>query len=189
MCRARTRAMRLVGWLAICVTSSGAFAAPERRDPSVRAQVREAVEVRERLWSPPPRDLTKPVTIELSVVRNGRLRPGPAFVIVTFGERSLRLTVTNGKFQAPPEVFNQSGVVVEMDLDDTHIRISDEPGWVFTVESWTLRIAERFDSVYYNFPGPRNAVSIPESCLLGLESLYLEPGRERFVRNCRSKLK
>ena len=126
------------------------------------------------------------MTVNLKVIHNGRERPAPAEIKVSFGGRSLRIPVREGKFEVPSELVVAQRVTLETDVAGTHIRLVHVNGKDFTQEDWTLRLAERADDDYYAWPGPKGA-DIPTTCMLELESVHSDPGRVLFEQHCRSK--
>ncbi|MGA7907268.1 MAG: hypothetical protein WCA16_07655 [Candidatus Sulfotelmatobacter sp.] len=97
------------------------------------------------------------------------------------------MPVRDDKFEAPPEVVAAQSVTVETDVQDSHIRLTKIAGAEFA-GSWTLRLAERADDDYYEWPGPKGA-TIAASCMLELDNGHEDPARVRFEENCRSKKK
>jgi len=129
----------------------------------------------------------QPTTVHITVIHNGHQCPAPAVITANFGGRSLRMPVRDEKFEAPPEVVAARSVTVETDVQDSHIRITKIAGADFA-GSWTLRLAERADDDYYEWPGPKGA-NIAASCMLELDNGHEDPARGRFEEHCRSKKK
>lgn len=129
-----------------------------------------------------------PTIINLKIIHNGRELPCPAEINVSFGGRSLRIPVREGKFEAPPELVVAQRVTLETDIGSSHIRLVHLNGEDFTQEDWTLRLAERANDDYYDWPGPK-AADIPTTCMLEFESIHSDPGRVLFEQHCRSKKK
>ncbi len=129
----------------------------------------------------------QPTTVHITVIHNGHQCPAPAEITASFGGRSLRMPVRDDKFEAPPEVVAAQSVTVETDVQDSHIRLTKIAGAEFA-GSWTLRLAERADDDYYEWPGPKGA-TIAASCMLELDNGHEDPARVRFEENCRSKKK
>jgi hypothetical protein len=127
----------------------------------------------------------QPATVHITVIHNGRQIPAPAEIRVSFGGHTLRIPVREDKFEAPPELVAAQSVTVETDVEDSHIRLSKIAGADFT-GSWTLRLAERADDDYYEWPGPKGA-NIAASCMLELDNGHEDPARVRFEQHCRSK--
>jgi hypothetical protein len=127
-----------------------------------------------------------PAIVNLKVIHNGRVRPAPAEIKVRFGGHSLRIPVREGKFEAPPELVSAQRVTLETDVAGSHIRLIHVNGKDFTQEDWTLRLAERINDDYYDWPGPKGA-DIPTTCMLEFDSVHSDPGRVLFEQHCRSK--
>jgi hypothetical protein len=130
----------------------------------------------------------QPTIVNLTVIHNGRQRPAPAEITVSFGAHSLRIPVQEGKFETPPEVVAARRVTLEADVEGSHIRLIHVTGEDFTQEDWTLRLAERANDDYYDWPGPKRA-DISTTCMLEFESAHTDPGRILFQEHCRSKKK
>jgi hypothetical protein len=128
-----------------------------------------------------------PTTVQIRVIHNGRQCSAPAEITASFGGHSLRIPVREGKFEAPPELVAAQSVTVETDVKDSHIRLTKIAGADFA-GSWTLRLAERADDDYYEWPGPKGA-NIAASCMLELDNGHEDPARVRFEEHCRSKKK
>jgi hypothetical protein len=130
----------------------------------------------------------RPAIVNLTIIHNGRQRPAPAEIRVSFGGHSLRVPVREGKFEAPPELVAAQSVTLETDVEGSHIRLIHVNGKDFTQEDWTLRLAERANDDYYDWPGPKGA-NIPTTCMLEFELVHTDPGRVLFEQHCRSKKK
>ncbi len=126
-------------------------------------------------------------TVHLTVIHDGRPRPAPHQIKLSFGDHSLRIPVREGKFEVPAEFVAARRVTFETDVEDSHIRLTKIAGADFTEENWTLRLAERADDDY-EWPGPKGA-NIPASCMLEFDSANEEPERGHFEEHCRSKKK
>ncbi|MGO8788741.1 MAG: hypothetical protein ACLQVL_15350 [Terriglobia bacterium] len=77
---------------------------------------------------------------------------------------------------------------METDLDGSHLRLTKVTGADFTEGNWTLRLAERANDAYYEWPGPK-AANIPATCMLEFDSGHEDPARVLFEQHCRSKKK
>jgi Gram-negative bacterial TonB protein C-terminal len=124
--------------------------------------------------------------VNLKIIHNGRPRPVPDHINLSFDDHSLEIPVQKGKFEVPPEFVAAPRVTFETDVEGSHIRLSDIAGADFTDEDWTVRLAERANDDYYAWRGPKTA-RIPSTCMLYLESIHEEPGRVYFEEHCRSK--
>lgn len=127
----------------------------------------------------------RPTTVHITVIHSGHQRPAPAEITACFGGHTLRIPVREDRFEAPPELVAAQSVTVETDVEDSHIRLTKLAGADFT-GSWTLRLAERANDDYYDWPGPRGA-NIAASCMLELDNGHEDPARVRFEQHCRSK--
>jgi hypothetical protein len=135
-----------------------------------------------------PAPQPSPASVHLSVIHSGRQRPAPAEITASFDGRSVRIPLRDGEFQVPPEVVAAESVTVETDVENSHIRLTGVHGWAFTCEHWTLRLAERANPDWYFWRGPKRA-DIPSTCMLGFDSIRLEPPRGLFREHCRSTKK
>lgn len=129
--------------------------------------------------------LPRSTTVHIAVIHNGRPCPAPAEITASFAGRSLRIPVRNDSFEVPPELLAAQGVTVETDVEGSHIRLTKMSGADFA-GSWTLRLAERADDDYYEWPGPKGA-NIAASCMLDLDNGHEDPARVRYEEHCRSK--
>jgi len=137
------------------------------------------------LQSPPQKH---PVNVRITVIHNGRQIAPPAEINVSFGGHSLKIPVREGKFEVPPELMAARRVGLDADVGGDHIRFTHLTGMDFTDQDWTLRLAERADEDYYDWPGPKGA-DIPTTCMLEFESPNQDPARGHFEEHCRSKKK
>lgn len=126
--------------------------------------------------------------VNLVVIKDGHQMLAPAEIKATFDNRVVRLPLHEGKFEAPPELILASKVVLEMDVRKSHIRLTNMNGGDFTGGKWTLRLAERANDDYYEWPGPKDA-DISSSCMLELDSGHEDPARVLFLQHCRSKVR
>jgi len=129
----------------------------------------------------------QPTIVTLAVIHNGHKRPAPTEITVSFDGHSLQIPLREGKFEAPPELVAAQHVTLETDAEGDHIR-THIAGADFTEETWTLRLAERANDDYYDWPGPKGA-DIRASCMLEFESIHSDPGRVHFEQHCRNKNK
>jgi len=128
------------------------------------------------------------MTVNVKVIHNGQEKPAPVEIVVTFEGHSLRIPVRKGRFEAPPQLIAAQKVTLETDTEGSHIRLVHLNGKDFTAESWTLRLAERANEDYYDWPGPKEG-DIPSTCMLEFDSAHSDPARVLFEQHCRSKTK
>ena len=129
----------------------------------------------------------RPRRVHINVIHDGHGMPTPAEITVGFAGHSLRIAVRGGEFEIPLELLGAKDVTVEIDVDDSHIRVTKLAGTDFSGR-WTLRLAEHADDDYYDWPGPKEA-NIATSCMLELDNGHEDPARIRFEQGCRSQKK
>jgi hypothetical protein len=127
-----------------------------------------------------------PVIVNLKVIHNGRAKGTPTEIKVSFGGHSLRIPVREGRFEAPPQLVAAQKVILETDVVGSHIRLLHINSNDFSSEDWTLRLSERVNDDYYDWPGPKGA-DIPTTCMVEFDSVHSDPGRVLFEEHCRTK--
>ena len=125
----------------------------------------------------------QPRTVHITVIHNGHEVPAPTEIVIVRGGHTLRVPIRKGKFEVPAEISAAQYVIVRMDVEHSHIRLTKIAGTDFSGR-WTLRLAEHADDEYYEWPGPKEA-DIAASCMLELDNGHEDPGRIRFEQNCR----
>ncbi|MCC7010528.1 MAG: hypothetical protein IT184_17095 [Acidobacteria bacterium] len=63
------------------------------------------------------------VVVGIRVLHNGEEKAPPEEIVITSGERSLRLPVRNGIWEVPREVAAVERFTLEADVDDSHVRM------------------------------------------------------------------
>jgi hypothetical protein len=124
--------------------------------------------------------------VKLTVKHNGREKPAPDRVTLSFDNHSVQVPVRDGKFEVPSEAAGAESVTFAADVGKDHIRISKLSGDMLALEHWTLLLADRRYHDYYVSDVPKGT-NIRESCVLVLESVHADPGTVVFNPHCRSR--
>ena len=129
-----------------------------------------------------------PMIVKLTVKHDGQEQPAPDRVTLSFDKHSVQVPVRDGKFEVPPEAASAQSITFAADVGKDHIRISNLPGKVLTLEHWTLLLAERrYHDYYVSASDVPKGTNIRESCMLVLDSVHADPGTVVFDPHCRSR--
>ncbi len=127
-----------------------------------------------------------PTLVKLTVKRDGREKPAPNQITLSFNNHAVQMPVRDGKFEVPPEITGALRVTFAADVDGDQIRISELPAKLFSLESWTLLLAERNYPDDYRWAVPKGT-DIPASCILVVDSVHADPGTVVLDPHCRTK--
>lgn len=130
----------------------------------------------------------EPAIVKLTVKHDGRERPAPDHVTLTFQDRSVRLPIRDSKFEVPIEFLRAPEVTIATDLGRDQIRVTRLSGKLIAYENWTLLLAERRYGEDHQSAVPKGA-NIRTSCMIVFESAHYDPGVVVFVTSCRKKTK
>ena len=130
----------------------------------------------------------KAAIVNLVVKHNGKQKPAPDRVTLSFSEHSVQIPVRDGRFEVPPEFVNAQKVTFAVDVEGDHILVSDLSGTLFTADNWTLLLAKRRYDEDYRSAIPKGAV-VRRSCILVFESQDTDPGTVLFCSACRTRHK
>jgi hypothetical protein len=127
----------------------------------------------------------KPVEIKLTIKYNDRTVAAPDHITLSSPGRVATVTVTNGKFDVPTEISLANTWCLAATIVGSQIRMCSLSRGEFAYENWTLSLADRRykDSAY---AVPKGA-EIRSSCMLVLDSQFIDPGLVVFRTHCRSK--
>jgi len=127
-----------------------------------------------------------PLVVKLTVKHDGKDEPPPDQVTISFDSHSAQLPVRDGSFEVPPEFVKADEVTFAAEVGGDHIRITNLRGTMFSMEDWTLVLAERRFDEDHRWVIPKGT-DVRSSCILEFESQDADPGIEVFDPNCRSK--
>jgi hypothetical protein len=130
----------------------------------------------------------KPTIVNLKVLHDGRKCPTPGLIKVSFDGRSIQLPVRKGKFEVPPELVAAKSITLEIDTEESHLRLTHVSGKDFAQEDWTIVLAERVYDDDYMWAVPKGT-KVRSTCMLVFESVHTDPGRVLFEQHCRTKKK
>jgi hypothetical protein len=136
----------------------------------------------------PPRLIAqeKATVVNLVVKHDGKEKPAPDHVTLSFDEHSVQIPVRDSRFEVPPEFVSAQNVTFAVDVEGAHILVSNLSGTLFMAENWTLLLAERRYDEGYRSAVPKGAV-VRRSCILVFESPEMDPSRVVFCSGCRTK--
>jgi hypothetical protein len=126
-------------------------------------------------------------TVNFKIIENGKEKPEPREIRLKFGKRCVRVPLRDGRFAVSGDVLTtQSPITLEIDnVEGSEIRLRGLHGPDLTGQ-WTLRMSDRIDADYYDWPGPKKA-DIPRTCMLELDSGTEDPARVLFGQDCRKR--
>jgi hypothetical protein len=126
-----------------------------------------------------------PSAFRLMIRHDGKPRPAPSHVVLSFDNQSATLCVRDGRFEVPAGAVGAKEVTLGMVLDGEEVRLSGLSGKEFQYEEWMLLLADHDYGEDHRYAVPKGA-RIRPSCLLELESVNIDPGLVIFETQCRS---
>jgi len=129
-----------------------------------------------------------PLVVKLTVKHDGKEKPPPDQVTLSFDSHSAQLPVRDGKFKVPAEFAKAHEVTFAADLGGDHIQITNVSAKLFSNEDWTLVLADRRYGDEYRWVAPKGT-HIRSSCILVFESKGKDPATAMLDPHCRSKRK
>ena len=127
-----------------------------------------------------------PMLVKLTVKHDGQEKPAPNQITLSFNNHSVQIPVRDGRFEVPSEITSAQRVTFAADVDGDQIRISKLSAKVFSLENWTLLLAERRYPDDYHWAVPKGT-DIPASCMLVFDSVHADPGTVVLDPHCRTK--
>jgi len=129
-----------------------------------------------------------PLVVRLTVRHDGKEKPPPDQITISFDGHSAQIPVRDGKFKVPPEFTKANEVIFATDIGGDHILVTNLSGKLFSQEDWTLLLAERRYEQEHQSVIPKGT-DIRSSCILVFESQHGDAGAAVFSPHCRSKRK
>ena len=127
----------------------------------------------------------KPVEIKLTIKYNNRIVPAPDHINLTSGDYVARVTVTDGEFDVPAEISQAKTLCLVAVIVGSHIQMCSLSHSALAYENWTLYLADhRYKEHAY---AVNKGAKIHSSCMLVLDSQFIDPGTVIFQTHCRSK--
>jgi len=129
----------------------------------------------------------KQIEIKLTIKYNDHTVPNPDHITLSSDGYVAKVAVTNGKFNVPAELahaktWNLAAVIIGNQIQIFNLSQGD-----LEYEIWTLYLADHRYNGKYASAVPKGA-EIRSSCMLVLDSQFVDPGVTIFQTHCRKKL-